>query len=94
MGGHGRHIHALEFQVIESTGNEKAHESRLRRTAHRNGYALQKSRIRDPWIPGYGCYRIVDTATNLLAAGGAGNGYSMTLDEVEHWLTDDPDATS
>lgn len=80
--------------MSDVTTNEKAREARLRRTAHRNGYMLQKSRTRDPWIPGYGCYRIVDTATNLLAAGGAGNGYSMTLEEVEVWFIDDPDSNS
>ena len=38
---------------------DKVRENRLRRMAHRQGYAVVKSRIRDPLAIGFGTYGIV-----------------------------------
>ena len=68
---------------------EKIRENRLRRAAKRQGRELQKSRARDPRALGFGRWRLVDAATNAVVAGGHPWDYSLTLDEVEAWLTGD-----
>jgi hypothetical protein len=56
--------------------------------AERQGFALEKSRRRDPHALDYGCYRVVDPNTNTVVAGYVPYDYSLSLDEVEAWLTD------
>ena len=67
----------------------KIRENRLRRMAERQGLAVCKSKRRDPRAVDYGLYHILDTSNNSLIAGAWPNDYSMTLDEVEEWLTSD-----
>ena len=67
----------------------KTRENRSRRRLERMGYVLQKSHRRDPRAFDYGLYRIIDTDTNGLAAGGGSTGYNMDLDEVEAWIESD-----
>lgn len=68
---------------------EKIRENRLRRMAERQGVALVKSRRRDPRAIDYGGWMIVDPSTNAVVAGtGAVGRPSMSLDDVERWLTE------
>lgn len=69
-------------------GAEKIRENRLRRMAARQGFALLKSRRRDPRAYDFGTYMLTDHYTNsVVATGDDGRGYGLTLDEVEAWLT-------
>ncbi len=73
--------------AITSTA-EKVRENRLRRAAKRQGYALQKSRARDPRAMDYGCYMLTDSYTNnMVVAGELNSPRAMTLEQVEAWLT-------
>jgi len=70
---------------------EKVRVNRLRRMAERQGYQLVKIRRRDPLAIDYGRYYITrqqdgTTVTGMDTAGRA----SMTLDDVEKWLTQVP----
>jgi hypothetical protein len=68
--------------------SEKARENRLRRVADRQRLRLVKSSRRDPLAWDYGLWMIVDPGTNTVVAGTEVIGRpSMTLDEVEEWLT-------
>lgn len=67
---------------------EKVNENRLRRMAERQGLKLMKSRRRDPRAIDYGGYMLVN-AYNMIVAGASPNAYSMSIDDVEAWLTDD-----
>jgi hypothetical protein len=64
-------------------GAEKVREARLRRMARRQGLKLIRSRRRDPLAPDFGRYALVDPDTNRSVAGVG----SMTLDDVETWLS-------
>jgi hypothetical protein len=64
----------------------KTFENRLRRMASRQGYELNKSRLRDPRAIGFGGYMIIDASTNHVVAGAHPHAHSMSLDEVETWL--------
>ena len=72
---------------------EKIRENRLRRTADRQGLRLEKSRRRDPRAWDFGTYQIVDLYTNLLVLGDHNRGYGCDLDEIEAYLTSEPDGT-
>jgi hypothetical protein len=68
---------------------EKTHENRLRRAAERQGLRLVKSSRRDPLALDYSRWMITDPRTGSVVAGTGATGLpSMTLDQVEHWLTD------
>lgn len=64
---------------------EKVREDRLRRMAARQGLKLTKSKTRDPRALSYGCWMIVNTATNAVEAGDRGH---MGIDDVEKFLTE------
>lgn len=66
---------------------DKVRQNRLRRMAERQGLALAKSRRRDPNALDFGGFMLVDGKTNAVVAGGDPVPYSLTLDEVEAWLT-------
>ena len=66
---------------------DKVRQNRLRRMAERQGLSLAKSRRRDPNALDFGGYMLVDATTNAVVAGGSPGPYSLTLDEVEAWLT-------
>jgi hypothetical protein len=61
-------------------------ENNARRAITRLGYALRKSRRRDPQSPDFGLYCILDPVRNAYVAGGSPWSHSMTLDDVEAWL--------
>jgi hypothetical protein len=65
---------------------DKTRETRLRRMAERQRLAVEKSRRRDPRAYDYGMYRIVDPYNNSVVAGALGD-FSMSLDDVEGYLT-------
>jgi hypothetical protein len=64
----------------------KVLENRLRRTAGRRGYLLEKSRVRDPKGLGYARYRILDTSGRDLGYHRQTIPFSLTLAEVEQFL--------
>ena len=71
---------------------DKTRETRLRRAADRQGLRLERSRRRDPRATDYGRYWLLDLATDEIVAGADDlDRPSMTLDEVEAWLTGEPD---
>ena len=66
----------------------KTREIRLRRLAGRRGLRLQKSPRRDPGAWDFGTYQLADAQEGWIdAEQAAGQGYGMTLDDVEEWLT-------
>jgi hypothetical protein len=79
---------ATSITIGEVMDHEKVRENRLRRMAERQGYALVKSRRRDPRAIDYGCWMIINPYSNTVAAGTAGTGRpNFSLDDVEAWLT-------
>ncbi len=68
---------------------EKARESRVRRLAASFDLALVKSRRRNPEVPDYGCFAVVDPYRNAIVYGVWGGGFAASLDEVEEWLRTD-----
>jgi hypothetical protein len=67
----------------KSTG-AKVRENRLRRMADRQGYKLMKSPRRDPRALDYDCWQIIDTTDRGRPP--AGDGFTMSLDDIEGWL--------
>lgn len=65
----------------------KTYENRVRRMALRQGLHLQKSRTRNAEALDFGLYRIVEPYTNFVVAGGSPLDYSMSLPEVEEFLS-------
>lgn len=65
---------------------EKIRENRLRRMAHRQGLRVYKSRRRDPRAIDYGGYLIADDRNRVVAGDSS---YSMDLDDVERYLSED-----
>ena len=51
------------------------------------GCALKKNRIRDPQHPAHGGYMIVDKESDHPVMGHMPFPFSMTLDQVEGWLS-------
>jgi alkylated DNA nucleotide flippase Atl1 len=77
-----------------SSSTEKVRENRARRAVERRGYALEKSRRRDPDAWDYGTYQIVDYSNGpggqlVYADWDTGQGWGLTLDDVEEWLGQD-----
>ena len=60
--------------------NARSLEARLRRTLARRGYALAKSRVRDPLALEFGKYYITDAWTRLRVFEGA------NIQAVEQWV--------
>ena len=63
-------------------------EDMLRKNLKRRGYLLRKSRIRNPQVPGFGGYMIVDMNTNFVVMGASPFTFSLTLDDVESFVRD------
>ena len=57
--------------------------------AARQRLRLEKSARRDPNAWDYATFQLVDDNTNAVVAQDftIGHGFGLTLDEVEHWLT-------
>jgi hypothetical protein len=71
-----------------SPDTDKTRETRLRRLADRRGLRLQKSPRRDPRAWDFGTYQLVDAREGWLVAEQiTGQGFGMSLDDVEEWLT-------
>jgi hypothetical protein len=66
---------------------ERTREARLRRRASRQGLLLAKSRCRTPEAHVFGTYALLDQYNNLVAYAG-GDGYGLTLDEIEKALNE------
>ena len=68
---------------------DKIRENRLRRMAHRQGLRLWRSRRRDTRSSDYGLYAITtqDGGRGLIHPDGPNSIYTLSLDEVEEYLT-------
>ncbi len=60
---------------------EKARENKVRRMAEREGFALQRSRRRDPLAIDYGVYRLWRDGLLVL-----GDAVGCHMDEIEQFL--------
>jgi hypothetical protein len=68
---------------------EKTREVRIRRMLARQGYALSKSRRRDPRATGYGTY-VISGGDGVVFGASAGETVGRSLDDCEAWaLADD-----
>jgi hypothetical protein len=67
----------------------KSRENHLRRLAERQGLALRKSRRRNSEAPDYGMFQLVEPGSNRVVAGDEPHAYSLSLEDVERWLTND-----
>lgn len=63
-------------------------EGSLRQSLKRMGYRLKKNRIKDPLVPGFGGYMILDLGTNCVVMGASPFSFSLTLDDVESFIRD------
>jgi hypothetical protein len=70
---------------------ERIRENRLRAMAQRQGVAITKSRRRNRRAYDYQGWMIVDPSTNDVLAGANPVAYSLSIDQVEEWLTSDPE---
>lgn len=75
--------------LCSMTEEDKVRANRLRRAAARQGLQLIKSRRRDPRALDFGGWMIVEISTNKVVAGATPREYSMSLDDVESYLTRD-----
>ncbi len=64
----------------------KRREAQIRRYAAEMGYAVRKSRARDPERMDFGRYRIEDVKNDCIVAGRFPYGYALSLDDVEDVL--------
>jgi hypothetical protein len=72
-----------------SPDTDKTRETRLRRMAERRGLRLQKSPRRDTGAWDFGTYQLADAREGwVVAEQMAGQGYGMSLDDVEEWLNE------
>jgi hypothetical protein len=80
----------MPSSIISGVDTDKVRENRLRRLAQRHGLSLQKAKRRDPYSWDYGTYRLVSPESkNIVFANLAvGNGYGLSLDDVEDYLDD------
>jgi hypothetical protein len=63
----------------------KAREDRIRRKLKKQGYALVKNRAYTHLERFQGEYMISNPYNNTGVAGCEGNGFSLSLEEVENW---------
>jgi hypothetical protein len=66
--------------------NKQIREGNLQRMAQRMGFSLQKNRCRDPKIPSFGGYLLIDLESDLVAVGDSPFPYSASLDDIEEYL--------
>jgi hypothetical protein len=73
----------LSWRELEAMTPEqfKVYENRLRRSAERQGYRLEKSRRRDERAITYGFYRLVDLLDGVVIGAG-GFGYALDVRQV------------
>jgi hypothetical protein len=73
----------LSWRELEAMTPEqfKVYENRLRRSAERQGYRLEKSRRRDERAITYGFYRLVDLLDGAVIGAG-GFGYALDVRQV------------
>ncbi len=61
-------------------------ESRLRAQVRQRDLVLRKARYRNPEVPGYGGFMLIDASTNVVVLGSHPYLYSATLEEVDAYL--------
>jgi hypothetical protein len=74
-----------------TTQDYKVLENKLRRAAERQGFRLEKSRVRDPRAISHGSYQLVDNRTNTVAGAGLQSGYGFDLSDVAKFLFEEVD---
>ena len=63
-------------------------ENQVRRSLQQQGLALQKCRSRNFEVPSHGLYRVIDPNSNTIVAGGSPLDFSMTLADIEGFLSE------
>jgi hypothetical protein len=63
-------------------------EPQARRMAARLGWALRKSRYRNPELPSFGGYMLVSLCCNSIVVGADPWAYSLTLDEAVEFMVE------
>jgi hypothetical protein len=63
-------------------------EQKARRELARLGYALQKSRVKNPTEENQGGYAILNGYSGQNPSYAEGKNYEMSIEDVEHWLKD------
>ncbi len=61
-------------------------EHQLSRMARRQGLCLHKNNCRDPKVPSFGGYLLIDPSKDMVVAGDSPFPYSADLDEIENFL--------
>ena len=74
-----------QYKAKETTMEEKAKESKLRRILQKQGYYLKKSRIRNINADDLGGYMILDAYYGAIVRGSR---YSLDLDDVEQFASE------
>jgi len=67
---------------------DRIRENRARRAVAKLGLRLAKSRARDTRRPEFGNFHIVNPVNNAIVAGGSPRDYSMSLEDVEAFVTE------
>lgn len=66
--------------------NHDLREDQLYRKARRKGLSLQKNRCKDPKVPSYGGYLLIDPTRDIVVVGDSPFPYCADLDEIENYL--------
>ena len=61
-------------------------ESNIRARVRRRDLRVQKCRSRNPQLPSFGMYRVIDPYTTYVVFGAHPHNYSATLDEIDDCL--------
>lgn len=68
--------------------NDELREDRLQRMARHMGLSLQKNRCKDPKVPSFGGYLLIDPSRDMVVVGDSPFPYCANLDEIELFLTE------
>lgn len=61
-------------------------EALVRARASRRGHLVKKCRSRNPEVPGFGGFMLVDARTNVIVLGGHPYAYSATIEDIDDYL--------
>lgn len=61
-------------------------ENQMYQRARSKGLSLRKNRCKDPKVPSFGGYLLIDPAQDMVVIGDSPYPYSADLDEIEHYL--------
>lgn len=67
--------------------NDDLRENRLHQVARQMGLSLRKNRCKDPKVPSFGGYLLIDPSRDMVVVGDSPFPYCANLDEIEFYLT-------